>query len=193
LLAGIDGDRATGYDLGMATTSTAAEATVDRLLARVREPLLEIERRYRAQGRSVADAGLEEVARRMTAMVPAASPVNAQFGPFYRTDQVVRLLGITRQAVADRVRKRSLLGMRTTEGTWVYPTFQFVDRGILAGLSDTLRCFDLAIADGWAVAAWLTSPSAALRGQRPVDRLRAGDGVADVLAVARDAMRRWRA
>jgi hypothetical protein len=177
----------------VATTSAAAEATVDRLLARVREPLLEIERRYRAQGRSVADAGLDEIARRMAAMVPAASPVNAQFGPFYRTDQVARLLGITRQAVADRIRKRSLLGMRTKEGTWVYPTFQFVDRSILPGLPDALRCFDLAVADGWAVAAWLTSPSAVLAGRRPLDHLRAAGGVAEVLAVARDAMRRWKA
>jgi Antitoxin Xre/MbcA/ParS C-terminal toxin-binding domain len=181
------------YVVQVATRSPAAEATVDRLLARVRGPLLEIERRYRAQGRSVADAGLDEIASRMTAMVPATSPVNAQFGPFYRTDQVARLLGITRQAVADRIRKRSLLGMRTKEGTWVYPTFQFVDRGILSGLSDALRCFDFTVADGWAVAAWLTSPSAVLGGRRPLDRLRAGDGVADVLAVARDAMRRWRA
>jgi hypothetical protein len=176
----------------MATTSAAAAATVDRLLARVRGPLLEIERRYRAQGRSVADAGLDELARRMTAMVPAESPVNEQFGPFYRTDQVARLLGITRQAVADRIRKRSLLAMRTRDGTWVYPTFQFMERGILPGLVDTLRCFDFAVADGWAVAAWLTSPSAGLGGRRPLDRLRAAGGGADVLSVARDAMRRWR-
>ena len=175
----------------MSTEAAAVETAVDRLLARVREPLLTIERQYRAQGRSVADAGLEEIARRMAAMVPVPSPVNAQFGPFYRTDQVARLLGITRQGVADRVRKRSLVGMQTKEGTWVYPTFQFVDRAVIPGLVDVLRCFDRAVVDGWAVAAWLTSPSAAFGGRTPLDRIRAGDGAGGVAAAARDAMRRW--
>jgi hypothetical protein len=177
----------------MQTRSGAAEATVDRLLERVRGPLLAIERRYRAHGRSVADAGLDEVARRMTAMVPAPSPVNEQFGPFYRTDQVARLLGITRQGVADRIRKRSLLGMRTKDGTWVYPTFQFVERGILPQLAAVLRCFDASVADGWVVAAWLTSPSAALDGRRPLDVLATGNALDGVVALARDAARRWSA
>ena len=175
----------------MATTAAAAEATIDRLLARVRRPLVAIERSYRAQGRSVADAGLDEVARRMAAMVPSPSPVNAQFGPFYRTDQVVRLLGITRQGVADRIRKRTILGMRTTEGTWVFPTLQFVGRTVLPGLADVLRCFDPTTADGWAIASWLTSPSVALGGMRPVDSVTSSTKADAVLALARDAARRW--
>jgi hypothetical protein len=135
--------------------------------------------------------GLDEVARRMAAMVPVPSPVNAQFGPFFRTDQVARLLGITRQGVADRLRKRTILGMRTKDGTWVFPTLQFVGRAVLPGLADVLRRFDPAVADGWAIAAWLTSPSAALGGMRPIDRILGGDGTPGVLALARDAARRW--
>lgn len=170
--------------------SAVALDVVDRLLERVRPSLVAIEEAYRRQGRSVVDLGLDDLADRMAALVPAPSPVNALFGPFYRTDQVATLLGVTRQAVADRVRQRSLLGMRTTEGTWVYPTLQFDGRHLLAGLSAVLRTFDRGD-DGWAIAAWLTSPHAALDGERPIDRVRTARDLDRIARLAGDASRRW--
>jgi hypothetical protein len=49
--------------------------------------------------------------RPLTAIVPTASPVDAQFGPFYRTDQVARLLdahprGLLDPATSARARLR---------------------------------------------------------------------------------------
>src|SRR3972149_5274841 len=99
----------------MTGQARAMEATVERALERVRESLLDIEKRCRASGRSVAELGIDEVARRMTSAVPAPSPVNDEIGPFYRTDQVVSLLGITRQAVNERLRQRSLLRKEARE------------------------------------------------------------------------------
>jgi len=66
----------------MTGQARAMEATVERVLDRVRESLLDIEKRYRASGRSVAELGIDEVARRMTSAVPAPSPVNDEIGPF---------------------------------------------------------------------------------------------------------------
>lgn len=180
----------------MKTTASAAaqsrspSATVDRLLTRVRPALVAIEEEYRRQGRSVAELGVDELAGRMAAVVPAPSPVNARFGPFYRTDQVVSLLGVTRQAVADRVRQRSLLAMRTEEGTWVYPVLQFERGRVLPQLPTVLRAFDRAY-DGWAVAGWLVSPNAALSGERPVDWIRASREAERVAELARLTARRW--
>lgn len=171
--------------------TSAAQATVDRLLGRVREPLLELERRYRAQGRSVADAGLDELALRMASVVPAPSPVNERLGPFYRTEQVVRLMGISRQAVADRVRKGTLLGMQTADGSWVYPMFQFKGRRLLVGFSDVLRHFNHRDIDRWAVAAWWVSPSSALGGSRPLDWIRSARDDQALTTLARDTVRRW--
>jgi hypothetical protein len=174
----------------MAGQGRIMEATVERVLDRVRESLLDIERRYRATGRSVTDLGIDEVARRMASAVPAPSPVNEHIGPFYRTDQVVSLLGITRQAVSERLGKRTLLGVKTREGVWVYPVYQFENRGILPGLPEVLRSFDRR-SDRWAVAAWLVSKDARLGGERPIDRIRAGVELDRVKFLARDASRRW--
>lgn len=168
----------------------SGEAAVERLLERVRPSLVVIEREYRSQGRSVAELGIDELAERMAAVVPAPSPVNALFGPFYRTDQIVTLLGITRQGVFDRVRQRSLLGMRTVEGTWVYPTLQFEGHRLLPELARVLRAFH-ENADGWSIAAWLASPNAALDGEQPIDRLKAGRDVERIVELGRHASRRW--
>jgi hypothetical protein len=166
------------------------EVTVERVIDRVRESLLDIEKRYRANGRSVAELGIDEVAQRMASAVPAPSPVNDKIGPFYRTDQVVSLLGITRQAVNERLRKRTILGMQTRDGVWVYPVFQFENRGILGKLPEVLRSFDPR-ADRWAVAAWLVSKDVRLGGERPLDRVHSGVELDRVKFLARDASRRW--
>ena len=174
-------------------TSTAAENTVERLLERIRKPLLAIEREYRARGRSVTELGLEKLAHRIAAVVPVPSPVNELIGPFYRSDQVSLLLGITRQAVHERIRKGGLLAARTADGVWVYPTFQFDGRRLLEGLKTVLKEFDLDEVDRWAVAAWWVSPSAGLNAQSPspLEWLRSGGDLARIRALARDANRRW--
>jgi hypothetical protein len=185
-----EGSTLVGVKSSAARRSGSPSATVDRLLTRVRPALVAIEEEYRRQGRSVAELGVDELAGRMAAVVPAPSPVNALFGPFYRTDQVVSLLGVTRQAVADRVRQGSLLAMRTEEGTWVYPVLQFERKRVLPQLAIVLRAFDRG-SDGWAVAAWLVSPNAALSGEKPIDCIRGGRDVDRVAELARLAGRRW--
>lgn len=172
--------------------STTAETTVDRLLDQIRKPLLKIEREYRKRGRSVTELGIEKLAQRITAVVPVPSPINERIGPFYRSDQVVRLLGITRQAVHDRTHKGGLVAAQTAESTWVYPTFQFEGRHLVVGLKAVLKEFDLSETDRWAVAAWWVSPDAALRGLSPLEWIRAGRDLDRVLSLARDAGRRWR-
>jgi hypothetical protein len=171
--------------------SSTSEITVDRLLRRVREALLEIEEDYRARGRSVAELGVDTLAERMAAVVPLPSPVNEQIGPFYRGDQVARLLGVSRQAVHERAKKGALLALRTADGAWVYPTFQFDGRRLVAGLGELLAVFKRADVDRWAVAAWLASPTAALQGGSPLDAVHAGVDAGALAALARDALHRW--
>lgn len=170
---------------------SAAEVTVERVVRRVRDVLLTIEERYRARGRSVAELGIDELAKRMAAVIPLPSPVNDQIGPFYRSEQVARLLGVSRQAVNERAKRGSILAMHTADGLLVYPTFQFDGRRILAGLTEVLAELRQQEVDRWAVAAWLVSPTAALDGATPLDAIRAGDRLQAVRQLARDALRRW--
>ncbi len=171
--------------------SSTSEVTVERVLQRVREALIEIEERYRSRGRSVAELGVEELAARMAAVVPLPSPVNDQIGPFYRTEQVARLLGVSRQAVHDRAKRGAILVLRTADDVSVYPTFQFEGRRLVSGLRAVLTELHREDVDRWAVAAWLVSPTAALGGASPLETIRAGGDLGAVRDLARDARRRW--
>ena len=172
-------------------SKSAAEMTVERVIRRVRDALIDIEERYRARGRSVTELGIEELADRMTAVVPLPSPVNEKIGPFYRSEQVARILGVSRQAVNERVRKHAILALRTTDETLVYPTFQFDGRQLLPGLKSVLAEFRHKDIDRWAVAGWLVSPTAALADASPLDVVQTGADLEGVRQLARDTLGRW--
>jgi hypothetical protein len=95
--------------------------------ARLAERLDLIALDYARAGRSVTELGTaDELAERMLAVVPTPSPWDEIVGPVYRTAQVATVLGgVSRQAVADRRARGRLLGLRTSDGVWVYPAFQF--------------------------------------------------------------------
>lgn len=150
----------------------------------------------RAQHMDLEAAGaVDDVARAMLAVLPAAvaHPWAAQIGPFHDTRGVQALLGITRQAVSERVTRRTLLGTRTTSGRIVYPTFQFVGREVAPQVKAVLAEFKDVPVDGWAIAAWFTVPAEALGGATPAGWLRDGRDVDPVLDLARDAAARWSA
>lgn len=67
-----------------------------------------------AAGHDLRELGTpDEVARRMLAVVPAAHPWDEQIGPFYDTAGLTRWLGVTEQALVDRVRRHQLLAVTT--------------------------------------------------------------------------------
>ena len=46
-------------------------------------------------------------------------------GPFYSTAGLARVLGgVSRQAIEERRRRRTVLALRTADDAWVYPAFQ---------------------------------------------------------------------
>lgn len=114
-------------------------------------------------------------------------------GPFYSTSQVALILGgISRQAVADRRNRQTLLALRTDDGVWVYPQFQFDDHNeVMADLPPLVQCFDPQQVDGWTVAAWLVSPRPGLNGKSLIEWLKSENEMEPVLALARDAARRF--
>ncbi|MGI8873076.1 MAG: hypothetical protein ACR2KP_01860 [Egibacteraceae bacterium] len=147
---------------------------------------------YARAGRSVAELGTaDELAERMLAVVPTPSPWDEIVGPVYRTAQVAAVLGgVSRQAVADRRARGRLLGLRTSDGVWVYPAFQFTGSTVLPGLTDLLGCFDGDSVDGWTLTSWLRSPRAGLDGRSVLDLLAEGD-VERAVALAHDAGTRF--
>jgi hypothetical protein len=170
-------------------------ALIDEITYHVKQGLEERFSRYQDKGHSLDRIGsAKELARRMLEVVPSPSRWDELLGPFYSTGQVAKILGgVSRQALADRRERRTLLGLKTADGVVVYPTFQFDERNrVLPGLAEVLQTFRGQV-DDWTLAGWLVSSSKMLRGQSVIQWLRAGGHLDPVLALARDAAQRFAA
>ncbi len=160
----------------------------------VGQELDQLEARYAERGRSLAELGPpQEVAHRMVASLPSPSPWDELLGPFYGPGQVATVLGnISRQAVAERRQRRTLLGLRTADRHWVYPLFQFDRRNrVLKRLPELLRILGESGIDDWSLAGWLMSPLRSLNGRTAIEWLREEGDPATLLEVTRDAARRF--
>lgn len=138
------------------------------------------------------------VAAAMLDAIPATHPFE-DLGPFYDTTGVSRWLGITRQALHQKVKAGQLLALTTGDGQRLYPAWQFSPDGRpLTGLVDLLRVLNPAAADPWTVAVWLTRPVEELGNRSAVDVMRSlkpvgprGGEWDDLLAEAREDAHRW--
>lgn len=129
-----------------------------------------------AAGNDPADLGTPaEVAARLLAGVPEPSAWSA-LGPFYSTRGVCRILGgVTRQAVEERRRRHRIIALRTAEGGWVYPAFQFDERNrpLAPIVAAHRRLVDSGMSP-WTAAATLLGPQTELGGRSIAEHLRGG-------------------
>ena len=165
---------------------------------------------FRAELMATLEAGVDEIvtadgpalredpstlAHRMLAAVPRAHTYDAVVGPFYDIEGVRRLLGgASRQAVHDRVKRGTLLQVRTSDNVLLYPAFQFDGTDVSPRLRRVLSVLRLAPVDGWTIATWFSVPAADLNGSSPRQWLaRASAPLEPVEHLATDAVRRWSA
>jgi len=85
-------------------------------------------------------------------------------------NEVATVLGVgSRQAVHARRERGQLLGFQNARRAVLYPREQFDVRGrVVPGLAEVLAVFDGDAFEAWT---WLSTPSAALNGVRPLDQL----------------------
>lgn len=146
-------------------------------------------------GASQLDA--EWIADAMLNAIPTAHPFDG-LGPFYDTTGLSRWMGISRQAVHQKVKNHQLLAPVTGDGQRVYPAWQFTPDGkTVPGLSAVLRIL-LPNTDQWTASIWLTTPSERLGNESAVDHLRRTSTAAPqnepltaVLSAAREDATRW--
>lgn len=62
-------------------------------------------------------------------------------GGTFKVNDVAEILGITRQAVNVRVKKNKLLAFKQN-GDFIFPAFQFTDKGLVSGFEDVMNAFD---------------------------------------------------
>jgi len=90
------------------------------------------------------------------------------------TREVEALLGVSRQAVAKARAEGRLVGLPSGSGQYVYPSWQFGESGVLAGLREVRRALRGGD-DPWTFTAFMVSPNARLDGQTPLAALRRGE------------------
>lgn len=140
----------------------------------------------------------EHLARRAARLVAGEAVWRSTLGPMLSSGEVQDLLGISREALRQRVAAGTVLALPTGHPSRrAYPAFQFKGKGTLAGMADVLRAF---FADTYGpgpasvsphtVASWLAGPKAALGGRSPVEVLRAGRDREAVVRLARRAAAR---
>lgn len=176
-------------DAGRSMTSQELVATV--LARHLRLGYATVRRPVEADVPGLADT----LADLLAALPSVDGPWAAAVGPVYRTRQVRALLnGVSRQALLDRVRRHTLLALRTSDGHTVYPAWQLASGQVVPGLAEVLQSFapDDAgeLVDPWTLAGWLRQPLDSLDGQSVASRLVDGDVPAAVQA-ARAAALRW--
>jgi hypothetical protein len=176
----------TGRPAGTAYRDKIVSTVMARVLSRLDE--------LTASGVPLESLGSpDQIADQMTAALPATRHAyDLELGPFYDTTGLTHWLGVTRQALADRVRRGSLLACRTEDGHLVYPAFQFDGSGaIRPGLAPVLKIFSGY--DGWLVATWLVTATDALDGSSAMDWLALGRDRAAVAALAKADAGGWAA
>lgn len=135
----------------------------------------------------------EEVADAMVAALPLGHVFDDISGPFYDTAGVTRWLGISRQALHQKVARHAMLACPLDDGGLVYPVWQFLPSGApIPGLTDALAALSRGADDPWMAALWMRAPSDLLDGLRPSDWLRAGRDPDRVISIARDVASHWR-
>lgn len=172
----------------MSTLTHVEQEILDKLAEGLRERL----------GGLDGDLDASWVAAAMLDAIPATHPFE-ELGPFYDTAGVARWLGITRQALHQKVKAGQVLALTTGNGQRVYPAWQFSPDGRpLTGLVDLLRVLNPAAADPWTVAVWLTRPVEEWGGRTAVDVLRSlkpvgprGDEWDNLLADAVEDASHW--
>jgi hypothetical protein len=173
----------------MATVTRSEDVEfVERATERFAEQLNLLVGRYRREGRVPRDLlgdpeGLAE--RALATQAPVSSPWDELIGPFVRSEGVQARLGISRQAVAAKAARRRLLRVFTSDGTALFPAWQFAGAVVVPGLAEVLALFPERVVDGWTLAGWLRTTDPEL-GAVPFDALTQGKHEA-VSAVARAA------
>ncbi|GAB92377.1 antitoxin Xre/MbcA/ParS toxin-binding domain-containing protein [Gordonia rhizosphera] len=158
-----------------------------------------VDERFEAAERAGVDAALYEdtaaIAAAMVSALPAAGVHDQIVGPFYDTTGLTSWLGISKQAVAKRVKHSTMIGCQLQSGTWVYPTWQFTEQGAVD--RELLEAWRILRehANAWTAALWMRSPNPDLDGHTAVECLTSGSAAHRKLAMdaARADAERWAA
>lgn len=107
----------------------------------------------------------------------------AAVGDRLDTKTVVEMLGRSRQALNERAKRGTLLGLPGKGTTW-FPSWQFADGEVRAGVSEILTTLGEVLQSPLSIASWAQTPQAELDGSSAAEWLSADRPAKAVLEVA---------
>lgn len=170
------------------TVLTPAE---ESLVSQLREAL-------ERQHKTLQGANIAELANHLARVAPDAEPKNEMdqlVGPFYSTSILESWLGISRQAIDQRVKSRKLLACMTPDKVRLYPAWQFADTGeTIPGLARILTILASGVDAPWTWAMWMVSKLPdELDGLSPAEWLTRGRDINTVATLATHDAAAWAA
>ncbi|MDD0856721.1 hypothetical protein NHF46_00765 [Arthrobacter alpinus] len=107
---------------------------------------------------------------------------------------VATWLGTSTETLFSRDRDGLILGCKTADDVWIYPTWQFDAYGdLLPGLEEVLRVLNTGTSDGWTKALWLVTRVIEFDGESAIDWLSENNKIEQVLESAKKDVRAWTA
>jgi hypothetical protein len=117
----------------------------------------------------------EQFGRRAALLAASEFLWERELGPMASASQVGELLGCSRQAVNERVHRRTILALAAPTG-YAFPLFQFTGSGqTVPGITGVIRALSDAVQTPHTIAAWLVAPEAELGGAVPIEMLKRGE------------------
>jgi hypothetical protein len=106
---------------------------------------------------------------------PQANEMVTLLAPYWSSAKLTEKLGVSRQALDSRMKGSTLLGLKTTKGSLLFPVFQF-RRDVSGAITVRQEVIDMLKAvrnapayDGWAFATLLRTPVSALDNLTPYE------------------------
>ncbi|MGC4934146.1 hypothetical protein ACLQ3C_10730 [Gordonia sp. DT30] len=156
-----------------------------------------LDERFSAAEEAGVDASLyadtNRLASAMVAALPALGVHDQLVGPFYDTAGLTGWLGVSKQAIAKRVKHRTLIACQLESGTWVYPTWQFTEQGAVDRRMVQVWQILREHANAWTAALWMCAPNPDLDGDTVIHHLATDstERLAAVVDAARADAARW--
>ncbi|WP_062465003.1 hypothetical protein [Demequina soli] len=113
--------------------------------------------------------------------------LDALVGPFYTAESAARIFGVTPGALPD-----DLIETTTSDGTVLYPAFQFRGGVLDPAIAEIARILAPAAASGWTVAWWISARHAALDELSVRAWLADGRDLETVRMLAQEVADHWR-
>lgn len=109
-------------------------------------------------------------------VVSRRSMYKERFGYFYSSSSAAEKLNQSRQALNKAVQARRVLRVKTRDGEYVYPSFQFAGSKVVPEISRLVSILKDGGMDDWSVLYWLTNPLPMFDGETPASMAMNNDG-----------------